>query len=130
MKLLSWLSRSVKSFFGWFLTVLFGGVGVYALFDETQDDPALIVFCFLLAALGVLLIRSARRDRKRAEAASEEEMQYRRRQEEKAEERAERERQEALPFVAVECPGCGAVARVRRGGVSHCEYCGTALEGK
>ena len=130
MKQLAWLGRSLKSICGWILTVLFGGVGVYALLDETEDGAALVAFCFLLAAFGVLLIRSARRDKKRAEARDEEERQYRRRQEEAAQERARQERRETVTYAAVECPGCGAVAKIRKGGVGRCEYCGTVLEGK
>ena len=130
MKLLSGFGRLVKSLIGWFFVILFGGVGIYALVDRVRDDPAMVAVCFLFAGIGVLLIRSARRDRKRAEAQSEEETQYRRRQEERAEIRAEKQRQEELHFVAVECPGCGAVAQVRKGGTGRCEYCGSVLAGK
>ena len=129
MNVLSVFGRVVKNIIGWFLAILFSCVGVYALLEEEQDFPV-IVICFLFVGIGILLIRSAHRDRSRAEARTEEETQYRRRQEEKAQLRAEKERQEAVPYVAVECPGCGAVARVRKGGVSRCEYCGSALAGK
>ena len=129
MKLLSGFGRLIKSIIGWLFLIVFGGTGVYGLLDGKRDEPAVVVVCLLLAGIGVLLIVSARRDKKRAAARDEEETQYRRRQEEQARERAERERREAVPFVAVECPGCGAVARVRRGGVGRCEYCGTVLEG-
>ena len=133
MKLLSGLGRLVKSIVGWLFLILFGGTGVYALLDDARDGPALIAVCLLLALVGTLLIRSARRDRKRLEERDEEEREYRRRQEqeEKREERRIRqERQDSVAWTAVECPGCGAVAKVRRGGVSRCEYCGTALKGE
>ena len=130
MNVLSWLGRAAKSIIGWFLIILFGGVGLYSLLDGAQDGFAMVAVSFLFAGIGVLLVRSVHRDRSRAEARTEEETQYRRRQEEKAQLRAEKERQEAVPYVAVECPGCGAVARVRKGGVSRCEYCGSALAGK
>ena len=133
MKLLSGFGRLVRSVIGWLFVVLFGGTGVYALLDETRDEPALVVACLLLALVGVLLIRSARREKKRLEALEEEEIQYRRRkeEEEKQEERRIRQaRQDSVAWTTVECPGCGAVAKVRRGGVSRCEYCGTALKGR
>ena len=137
MKFFSWLGRTVKSVFGWLFLVVFGGTGVYGMLDEKRDGPAVIVVCLLLAALGGLLIISARRDRKRHEARDEEERQYRRRREEEARDRAALEerrvreaRQDSVAWTAVECPGCGAVSKIRRGGVSRCEYCGTALEGK
>ena len=130
MKLLSWLGRFLKTLAGGFLVCLFGVTAVYALLDDVHDDAAMIAVSFVLVGLGVLLLCSARRDKKRAEAASEEETSYRRAREEKAVERAEKERLEAISFTAVECPGCGASVRVRRGGVENCEYCGTAVEGK
>lgn len=130
MKLVSGFFRLLKSVIGWTMVIVFGVAGVYALFDSAQDDPAVVVVALLLAAVGALLIRSARRDKKRLEARDEEERQYRRRVEEDAREQAAQEKRDAVPWVAVECPGCGAVAQVRKGGVARCEYCGTALEGK
>ena len=87
---------------------------------------------FLKAVIGwfMLLIRSAHKDKKKAEAARAEETQYQRRQAEEERAHSRQERQAAIPYVAVECPGCGAVARVRKGGVGRCEYCDTPLEGK
>ena len=130
MKLVTGFFRLLKSVIGWVFVIVFGGVGVYALMDDVTDEPGLVAVCFLLAAVGALLIRSARRDKKRAEAQNEEERQYRRTQEERAQSRAEQEKREAVAYVAVECPGCGAVAKIRKGGVARCEYCDTPLEGK
>ena len=123
MKVLSGFGRFVKAMIGWVMLLIFGVTGVYALFDELGDDPAVVVICLLLAAVGLLLIRSAHRDKKKAEAARAEETQYRRRIEEE-------KRADAVVFDAVECPGCGAVGKVRRGGVANCEYCGTPIKGK
>ena len=107
--------RFLKSVIGWFLAVLFGVVAVYAAFDGVQDELGMILACALLAAVGVLMILSARKDRRREEARAEEERRYRCRQE------------ESDAFVTVECPGCGATARLRKGAAARCEYCGTAL---
>ena len=130
MKVFSGFARFLKAVIGWLMLLIFGVTGVYALFDELGDDPAVVVICLLLAAAGLLLIRSAHKDKKKEEAARAEETQYRRRQAEEENARSRQERQAAIPYVAVECPGCGAVARVRKGGVARCEYCDTPLEGK
>ena len=137
MKLVSGFFRLLNNMIGWMFVIVFGGVGVYALLDDTMDEPGLVAFCFLLAGAGALLIRSAWRDKRRREAQDEEEKQYRRRQEEETRERAAREerrtreaRQDSVAWTTVECPGCGAVAKVRRGGVSRCEYCDTPLKGE
>ena len=107
--------RFLKSVIGWFLAVLFGVVAVYAAFDGVQDELGMILACALLAAVGVLMILSARKDRRREEARAEEERRYRRRQE------------ESDAVVTLECPGCGATAKLRKGAAGRCEYCGTAL---
>lgn len=122
--------RSIKSVFGWVMAILFGMTAVYSVFDGVQDDFAVVLVCFLLAAVGVLLILSARREKKKLELDAREEKQYQRRQSEEERAQVQRERAEAIPYVAVECPGCGAVARVRKGGAARCEYCGSVLSGK
>ncbi len=124
------IGRAVKSLTGWLLALFFGVVGIYALFDETVYDLGMIVICLGLAAVGAWMIVSAARDKKRTEARLEEEERYRRQQ--AAEEKAytRREEAEAVPFVTVACPGCGAVGRVRRNGTARCEYCGTVLNSR
>ena len=119
--------RILKSVFGWFLALLFGVVAVYAIFDGETDGLGVILACALIAAAGVLLILSARKDKRREEARAEEERQYRRMQEDEEKSYRRALQREAVPFVTVECPGCGAVARIQKGTASRCEYCGTAL---
>ena len=130
MKTLSGLGRALKSVIGWLFVLVFGGTGVYSLLDATQDGPAVIAVCFLLACAGLALIRSARREKRKIEGEREEEKQYRRHQEQQAQERRAQEKREAIRYVAVTCPGCGAIGRVRKGSVGRCEYCDTPLEGK
>ena len=144
MKWLSGFGRLVKSVIGWVFLFVFGAAGVAALLDKTRVDFSLAGACLLLAFLGLLLVRSAQRDKKRREAWEEEEKQYRRQQEQALEERrvlqereraqeeshTREERQDSVVWTAVECPGCGAVAQVRKGGTCRCEYCGGVLEGK
>ena len=119
--------RILKSVIGWFLAVLFGVVAVYAAFDGETDALGAILACALLAAVGVVLILSARKDKRKEEARAEEERQYRRRQEAEERDYCRRVQREATPFVTVECPGCGATARLRKGEAARCEYCGTTL---
>ena len=130
MKHVSGFLRLIKYVIGWTFVILFGVAGVYSLLDEVQDGFAVVVTCLLLALAGLAMIRSAHRDKRKLETEREEETQYRRRIEEEQRERAAQEKREAIVYKAVECPGCGAVAQVRKGSVVHCEYCGTALEGK
>ena len=124
------IGRGIKSVIGWLLALFFGLIGVYALFDETVYDLGMIVVCLVLAGVGLWMSLSAARDKKRAEAKREEEERCRRRQAEEEKAYARREKAEAVPFVAVTCPGCGAVGQVRRDGVGRCEYCGTVLNGR
>ncbi len=110
------IGRSIKCVIGWALALFFGILAVYAMFDESVYDLGMILVCLILAAAGGVLIVSAARDKRKAEAIAEEERACRRAL-----------RQDAVPFVTVECPGCGAVAKVRQGGSVRCEYCGTPL---
>ena len=130
MKLLSGFARLIKLLIGWVMLILFGVTAVYGIFDEVRDEPGVITICFLMALAGLWLILSAGRDRKKAEAIRTEETRYRRQQEETAQERYVQQQRDEIRYVAVECPGCGAIGKVRLGGVGRCPYCDTPLQGK
>ena len=130
MKRFSGFTRVLKLFIGWVMLLVFGVTAVYAIFDEVRDEPGVVTICFLMALAGLWLIFSAGRDRKKAEAVRAEETRYRRQQEEAVREQYAQERRDAIRYVTVECPGCGAIGKVRLGGVGRCEYCDTPLQGK
>ena len=64
MKYISKIGRSIKLLFGWILTILFGITFIYSLFNGDSVSTAVLVSCFLLTALGVWMIISAKRSRK------------------------------------------------------------------
>lgn len=103
MKYISKIGRSIKLLFGWILTILFGITFIYALFNGDSVGTAVLVSCFLLTALGVWMIISAKRSRK-AELKMERE----------AAKRAAANVPKKKVFVTAVCPSCGATMTVER----------------
>ena len=118
MKYISKIGRSIKLLFGWILTILFGITFISALLNGDSVGTAALVSCFLLTALGVWMIISAKRSRK-AELKMERE----------AAKRAAANVPKKKVFVTAVCPSCGATMTVEKDSVCLCEYCGRPVDG-